>query len=104
MDVLALPLLVAPLSSSSSHNTLRKCNPSSVIPIKSKRTNKRAGETVIVMASSSEDNLPQITTKLVTFLGKGGSGKTTSAVFAAQVPANCSPYPQYSLDGCVTYV
>lgn len=24
-------------------------------------------------------------TKLVTFLGKGGSGKTTSAVFAAQV-------------------
>lgn len=82
--MLALPLLVAPLSSSSSHNTLRKCNPSSVIPIKSKRTNKRAGETVIVMASSSEDNLPQITTKLVTFLGKGGSGKTTSAVFAAQ--------------------
>ncbi|KAK9276306.1 hypothetical protein L1049_005837 [Liquidambar formosana] len=38
-----------------------------------------------VAASSSEDDLsPQKSTKLVTFLGKGGSGKTTSAIFAAQ--------------------
>lgn len=34
--------------------------------------------------SSQENNAPQNPTKLVTFLGKGGSGKTTSAVFAAQ--------------------
>ncbi|KAF3954607.1 hypothetical protein ACB098_08G177000 [Castanea mollissima] len=34
--------------------------------------------------SSSSANSSQQSTKLVTFLGKGGSGKTTSAVFAAQ--------------------
>lgn len=33
---------------------------------------------------SSSANSSQQSTKLVTFLGKGGSGKTTSAVFAAQ--------------------
>jgi len=35
--------------------------------------------------SSSSAISSQQSTKLVTFLGKGGSGKTTSAVFAAQV-------------------
>lgn len=34
------------------------------------------------MAISSDD---AAATKLVTFLGKGGSGKTTAAIFAAQV-------------------
>ena len=36
-------------------------------------------------SSSSGAISSQQSTKLVTFLGKGGSGKTTSAVFAAQV-------------------
>ena len=36
-------------------------------------------------SSSSSVISSQQSTKLVTFLGKGGSGKTTSAVFAAQV-------------------
>ena len=36
-------------------------------------------------SSSSSAISSQQSTKLVTFLGKGGSGKTTSAVFAAQV-------------------
>jgi len=35
-----------------------------------------------VASSSSED---VAATKLLTFLGKGGSGKTTAAIFAAQV-------------------
>lgn len=38
---------------------------------------------VVAASTSSEDS--HKSTKLVTFLGKGGSGKTTSAVFAAQV-------------------
>ncbi|KAK9934828.1 hypothetical protein M0R45_021957 [Rubus argutus] len=37
---------------------------------------------VVAASTSSEDS--HKSTKLVTFLGKGGSGKTTSAVFAAQ--------------------
>ncbi|XP_047314380.1 uncharacterized protein At1g26090, chloroplastic-like [Impatiens glandulifera] len=40
------------------------------------------------MASDSS-NARQKSTKLVTFLGKGGSGKTTSAIFAAQHYAKC---------------
>lgn len=36
-------------------------------------------------AAASSSSSSQKSTKLVTFLGKGGSGKTTSAVFAAQV-------------------
>ena len=38
------------------------------------------GSGISISANSSQQS-----TKLVTFLGKGGSGKTTSAVFAAQV-------------------
>lgn len=39
---------------------------------------------ILAMASddSAKNDKP---TKLITFLGKGGSGKTTSAIFAAQV-------------------
>jgi len=36
-------------------------------------------------SGSNGSNSSHQSTKLVTFLGKGGSGKTTSAVFAAQV-------------------
>lgn len=37
------------------------------------------------MAANNEAaSSPQKLTKLVTFLGKGGSGKTTSSIFAAQ--------------------
>jgi hypothetical protein len=37
---------------------------------------------LMAVASSSQD---VAATKLLTFLGKGGSGKTTAAIFAAQV-------------------
>jgi hypothetical protein len=36
-------------------------------------------------SGSNDSNSSHQSTKLITFLGKGGSGKTTSAVFAAQV-------------------
>nr|TKR84977.1 hypothetical protein D5086_0000253300 [Populus alba] len=39
----------------------------------------------ITAASLNDDDNQHSSTKLLTFLGKGGSGKTTSAVFAAQV-------------------
>ncbi|WZZ45589.1 hypothetical protein YC2023_041848 [Brassica napus] len=39
---------------------------------------------VVVVATSSKDESCQKPTKFVTFLGKGGSGKTTASVFAAQ--------------------
>ncbi|KAJ6902939.1 hypothetical protein NC651_020428 [Populus alba x Populus x berolinensis] len=38
----------------------------------------------ITAASLNDDDNQHSSTKLLTFLGKGGSGKTTSAVFAAQ--------------------
>ncbi|XP_019072729.1 uncharacterized protein At1g26090, chloroplastic isoform X2 [Vitis vinifera] len=51
-------------------------NPNSGLSIRRRRHGALA-----TTASSEEDH----STKLVTFLGKGGSGKTTSAIFAAQV-------------------
>lgn len=49
--------------------------------------NPRKVSSYIVKAtiSSLQDKNNDYGTKLVTFLGKGGSGKTTSAVLAAQV-------------------
>lgn len=39
-----------------------------------------------ILAMASDDSAKiEKPTKLITFLGKGGSGKTTSAIFAAQV-------------------
>ncbi|KAK7306967.1 hypothetical protein VNO77_39625 [Canavalia gladiata] len=38
----------------------------------------------LVVAASSETGASSSSTKLLTFLGKGGSGKTTAAIFAAQ--------------------
>lgn len=50
---------------------------------------REASTWIIAMAAASEEDgvasSSNKSTKLVTFLGKGGSGKTTSAVFAAQV-------------------
>lgn len=40
---------------------------------------------ILAVAASNAEFQPS---KLVTFLGKGGSGKTTAAVFAAQVCLN----------------
>ncbi|XP_057960350.1 uncharacterized protein At1g26090, chloroplastic isoform X2 [Malania oleifera] len=66
------PILVSP--SFSAHR-----NPNSHFSIPRTRP-------LVVVASSSEDDISyRKPTKLVTFLGKGGSGKTTTAVFAAQV-------------------
>ncbi|KAM4097374.1 hypothetical protein ACJW30_08G176700 [Castanea mollissima] len=45
---------------------------------------RRRAFAVSSSSSSSSANSSQQSTKLVTFLGRGGSGKTTSAVFAAQ--------------------
>ncbi|KAG8382949.1 hypothetical protein BUALT_Bualt05G0133000 [Buddleja alternifolia] len=48
-----------------------------------RRKAKRNGDLILTNAAKSESgNSKQ--TKLVTFLGKGGSGKTTAAIFAAQ--------------------
>lgn len=39
-----------------------------------------------ILAMASDNSVKnEKSTKLITFLGKGGSGKTTSAIFAAQV-------------------
>lgn len=37
------------------------------------------------VAASSSSSQDVAATQLLTFLGKGGSGKTTAAIFAAQV-------------------
>ncbi|KAF3432574.1 hypothetical protein FNV43_RR27314 [Rhamnella rubrinervis] len=60
-------LLLNPVSYSSPTSTIRRGR----------------GAPALVMAMAAEDDGDKLT-KLVTFLGKGGSGKTTSAVFAAQ--------------------
>ncbi|KFK44553.1 hypothetical protein AALP_AA1G271600 [Arabis alpina] len=44
----------------------------------------RKRRTASVMATSSRDIIGESSPKFVTFLGKGGSGKTTASVFAAQ--------------------
>ncbi|KAK3015617.1 hypothetical protein RJ639_005845 [Escallonia herrerae] len=51
-------------------------------------TSRKKGLAVILASSAQESNVlapSKQPTRLVTFLGKGGSGKTTSAVFAAQM-------------------
>ncbi|XP_015895761.3 uncharacterized protein At1g26090, chloroplastic [Ziziphus jujuba] len=54
-------------------------------PISIMRRSRGAPALIMAMAISEDDNASsQKSTKLITFLGKGGSGKTTSAVFAAQ--------------------
>lgn len=50
-------------------------------PRLSSRRRVRKALRLVMEANSSNET----STKLVTFLGKGGSGKTTAAVFAAQV-------------------
>ncbi|XP_062111215.1 uncharacterized protein At1g26090, chloroplastic isoform X1 [Humulus lupulus] len=58
-----------------------------ISPSSSVRRRRDASVAILAMATASQkdDTLSSHeSTKLVTFLGKGGSGKTTSAVFAAQ--------------------
>ncbi|XP_060214911.1 uncharacterized protein At1g26090, chloroplastic [Lycium barbarum] len=50
-------------------------------PAKTRR--RRSRMEILAMTSVNSDN-NENPTKLITFLGKGGSGKTTSAIFAAQ--------------------
>ena len=52
-------------------------------PTRSRRLRK--ANVLIMEANSSSEITDAKSTKLITFLGKGGSGKTTAAVFAAQV-------------------
>ncbi|KAF8399175.1 hypothetical protein HHK36_015040 [Tetracentron sinense] len=66
-----------PLSSS-----LIQRNPNSGILLQI-HTRIRRRSRALIMAATTEDR-SQRSTKLVTFLGKGGSGKTTSAILAAQ--------------------
>ncbi|KAM7459829.1 hypothetical protein LguiA_036188 [Lonicera macranthoides] len=82
MTSLTSPLLLSPSSSS----PLKNPNSPSVFSL----SLIRARRTLIInMAASSNDDVAvpppsQKSPKLVTFLGKGGSGKTTSTIFAAQ--------------------
>uniref|UniRef100_A0A1J3JBP0 Uncharacterized protein, chloroplastic n=1 Tax=Noccaea caerulescens TaxID=107243 RepID=A0A1J3JBP0_NOCCA len=61
-----------PLVRTEAASVFRKRRTASVVATSSREDNKTAGES------------SQKPTKFVTFLGKGGSGKTTAAVFAAQ--------------------
>lgn len=55
-------------------------------PVKrSRRTAKKNGALILTVVAAKNDAAGVKSTKLVTFLGKGGSGKTTAAIFAAQV-------------------
>lgn len=58
---------------------------SSLVRTSFSRKHRAASVAVVVVATSSKDESCQKPTKFVTFLGKGGSGKTTASVFAAQV-------------------
>lgn len=50
------------------------------------KTRRRRGARMEILAMASDNSAKnEKPTKLITFLGKGGSGKTTSAIFAAQV-------------------
>lgn len=49
----------------------------------SRSTTTLRAQPPLAVVASSEDGAA---TKLLTFVGKGGSGKTTAAIFAAQVP------------------
>lgn len=51
--------------------------------IPTRRGHRPRGRDGVLVVANSRD--PQKPTKLVTFLGKGGSGKTTAAVLAARV-------------------
>ncbi|KAH0916081.1 hypothetical protein HID58_030527 [Brassica napus] len=57
---------------------------SSLVRTSFSRKHRAASVAVVVVATSSRDESSQKPTKFVTFLGKGGSGKTTASVFAAQ--------------------
>ncbi|KAM6548185.1 hypothetical protein CsatB_019861 [Cannabis sativa] len=57
--------------------------PTPISPTTSLRRRRNASVAVQAIAKASQEQ-DDDSTKLVTFLGKGGSGKTTSAVFAAQ--------------------
>lgn len=57
---------------------------SSIVRTSFSRKHRAASVAVVVVETSSRDESSQKPTKFVTFLGKGGSGKTTASVFAAQ--------------------
>ncbi|GLT73105.1 hypothetical protein SLA2020_449860 [Shorea laevis] len=72
-------------SSVSSSLHLLKPSSNSILLCPSRTTNPRRRSQAPVKAASGDSNGPASNpTKLLTFLGKGGSGKTTAAVFAAQ--------------------
>ncbi|KAL0538784.1 hypothetical protein IC582_022942 [Cucumis melo] len=81
------------------------------IPISIRTRTPPCSTRIIILQASKQtmDVSSQNPTRLLTFLGKGGSGKTTSAVFAAQhfalsglrtclVIRNQDPTPEYLLD------
>ncbi|EEF38006.1 conserved hypothetical protein [Ricinus communis] len=88
-----MPYILSSSSSSSTSSPLLLSNPGSdciFLKHKTKILDKRTAALAPLTVSSStslsdSDNSCSKSTKLVTFLGKGGSGKTTSAIFAAQM-------------------
>ncbi|KAL7001258.1 hypothetical protein U1Q18_002410 [Sarracenia purpurea var. burkii] len=94
--VSSIPPLLLPSPSSSSfpsflYSYSLPTGKNSILRMLPKLTRTRPPRVLIMATSSQNGDVPLTTTsthkltKLVTFLGKGGSGKTTSAIFAAQV-------------------
>ncbi|KAL3824060.1 hypothetical protein ACJIZ3_020089 [Penstemon smallii] len=75
---LCSPFLVTPINPD-----LRSFSPAKT-SLKSSRKAKRSRSLILTNAVKNEISSSSKPTKLVTFLGKGGSGKTTASIFAAQ--------------------
>ncbi|KAI8539230.1 hypothetical protein RHMOL_Rhmol09G0165400 [Rhododendron molle] len=77
-------LLASPSPSSCSVRASQNSTQREITGGNRRRITHRVFTTAAAAASKNVDVPPPKVPKLVTFLGKGGSGKTTSAVFAAQ--------------------
>lgn len=78
-------LIFLPFSPSSNPNFINLTHPQLT---GRRRKRGRKALHLVMQANSSDEITHESSPKLITFLGKGGSGKTTAAVFAAQVRTN----------------
>ncbi|GFP96637.1 uncharacterized protein at1g26090 chloroplastic [Phtheirospermum japonicum] len=83
MALCPVPLLAQPFCSSPNLPDFHYFSPIKTAQKTKGKKSKRNGALMLTMAAKKDggDSKP---TKLVTFLGKGGSGKTTASIFAAQ--------------------